>query len=91
MATKNSPQNNVPKVSKLPLPATDSPLVIDLENSTSWYAGQFDFYKATIDESNKSTKNATMLTTTIVNEILAGEYKTLKHLLLTRLLTYSIT
>lgn len=59
-----------------------SPLVIDLENSTSWYAGQFDFYKATIDETEKTTKNATALTTTIVAEILAGEYNDVETLII---------
>lgn len=40
MATKNSPQNNVPKVSKLPLPATDSPLVIDLPDGQKLVIGK---------------------------------------------------
>ena len=40
MAAKNSPQNNVPKVSKLPLPATDSPLVIDLPDGQKLVIGK---------------------------------------------------
>lgn len=40
MATNNSPQNNVPKVSKLPLPATDSPLVIDLPDGQKLVIGK---------------------------------------------------
>ena len=40
MATKNPPQNNVPKVSKLPLPATDSPLVIDLPDGQKLVIGK---------------------------------------------------
>ena len=59
-----------------------SPLVIDLENSTGWYSEQFDFYKATIDEKNKMSKNATILTTTIINEILAGEYPDVETLII---------
>ena len=40
MANKNTPQNNVPKVSKLPLPATDSPLVIDLPDGQKLVIGK---------------------------------------------------
>jgi hypothetical protein len=40
MAANNSPQNNVPKVSKLPLPATDSPLVIDLPDGQKLVIGK---------------------------------------------------
>jgi hypothetical protein len=40
MATNNNPQNNVPKVSKLPLPATDSPLVIDLPDGQKLVIGK---------------------------------------------------
>ena len=40
MANKNSPQNNVPKVSKLPLPVTDSPLVIDLPDGQKLVIGK---------------------------------------------------
>ena len=40
MAINNSPQNNVPKVSKLPLPATDSPLVIDLPDGQKLVIGK---------------------------------------------------
>jgi hypothetical protein len=40
MANKNSPQNNAPKVSKLPLPATDSPLVIDLPDGQKLVIGK---------------------------------------------------
>ena len=40
MATNNSPQNNVPKVSKLPLPASDSPLVIDLPDGQKLVIGK---------------------------------------------------
>ena len=40
MATNNSPQNNAPKVSKLPLPATDSPLVIDLPDGQKLVIGK---------------------------------------------------
>lgn len=40
MAAKNTPQNNVPKVSKLPLPATDSPLVIDLPDGQKLVIGK---------------------------------------------------
>jgi hypothetical protein len=40
MATNNKAQNNVPKVSKLPLPATDSPLVIDLPDGQKLVIGR---------------------------------------------------
>ena len=40
MAAKNTPQNNVPKVSKLPLPASDSPLVIDLPDGQKLVIGK---------------------------------------------------
>jgi hypothetical protein len=40
MAAKNTPQNNVPKVSKLPLPATESPLVIDLPDGQKLVIGK---------------------------------------------------
>jgi hypothetical protein len=40
VANKNSPQNNVPKVSKLPLPVTDSPLVIDLPDGQKLVIGK---------------------------------------------------
>ena len=40
MADKNTPQNNVPKVSKLPLPVTDSPLVIDLPDGQKLVIGK---------------------------------------------------
>ena len=40
MTNKNTPQNNVPKVSKLPLPATDSPLVIDLPDGQKLVIGK---------------------------------------------------
>lgn len=40
MATKDSSQNNLPKVSKLPLPATDSPLVIDLPDGQKLVIGK---------------------------------------------------
>lgn len=40
MANKNTPQNNEPKVSKLPLPATDSPLVIDLPDGQKLVIGK---------------------------------------------------
>jgi len=40
MANKNTPQNNAPKVSKLPLPATDSPLVIDLPDGQKLVIGK---------------------------------------------------
>jgi len=40
MATNKTPQNNVPKVSKLPLPATDSPLVIDLPDGQKLVIGK---------------------------------------------------
>jgi hypothetical protein len=50
------------------------PLVIDLENSTALYSNEFDFYRATIDQTNDSCKNATKLTKTIIDEILKGEY-----------------
>ena len=40
MANKNTPQNNVPKVSKLPLPVTDSPLVIDLPDGQKLVIGK---------------------------------------------------
>jgi hypothetical protein len=51
------------------------PLVIDLEKSTAWYAKEFYFYKAEIDKSRKETKNATILTKTIIDEIISGEYR----------------
>jgi hypothetical protein len=40
VANKNTPQNNEPKVSKLPLPATDSPLVIDLPDGQKLVIGK---------------------------------------------------
>jgi hypothetical protein len=40
MTNKNTPQNNVPKVSKLPLPASDSPLVIDLPDGQKLVIGK---------------------------------------------------
>ena len=40
MATKDSPQSNLPKVSKLPLPVTDSPLVIDLPDGQKLVIGK---------------------------------------------------
>jgi hypothetical protein len=40
MANKNTPQNNAPKVSKLPLPASDSPLVIDLPDGQKLVIGK---------------------------------------------------
>jgi hypothetical protein len=40
VANKNTPQNNVPKVSKLPLPVTDSPLVIDLPDGQKLVIGK---------------------------------------------------
>ena len=40
MATNNKAQNNVPKVSKLPLPVTDSPLVIDLPDGQKLVIGR---------------------------------------------------
>lgn len=40
MATKDSSQNNAPKVSKLPLPVTDSPLVIDLPDGQKLVIGK---------------------------------------------------
>jgi hypothetical protein len=40
VATKDSSQNNVPKVSKLPLPVTDSPLVIDLPDGQKLVIGK---------------------------------------------------
>jgi hypothetical protein len=40
VADKNTPQNNVPKVSKLPLPVTDSPLVIDLPDGQKLVIGK---------------------------------------------------
>jgi hypothetical protein len=40
VATKDSPQSNLPKVSKLPLPVTDSPLVIDLPDGQKLVIGK---------------------------------------------------
>jgi hypothetical protein len=40
VSNKNTPQNNVPKVSKLPLPVTDSPLVIDLPDGQKLVIGK---------------------------------------------------
>jgi hypothetical protein len=40
VANKNTSQNNEPKVSKLPLPATDSPLVIDLPDGQKLVIGK---------------------------------------------------
>jgi hypothetical protein len=40
MATNNKAQNNVPKVSKLPLPVTESPLVIDLPDGQKLVIGR---------------------------------------------------
>lgn len=51
------------------------PLVIDTENSTLLYSNEFDFYRATVNESIKETKDYTTLTYNIVKEILDGTYK----------------
>jgi hypothetical protein len=51
------------------------PLVIDLENSTRLYSGEFDFYKSTIDSSNKKTSNPTLLTLSVLEELEKGSYK----------------
>ena len=40
MANKNTPQNNEPKVSRLPLPASESPLVIDLPDGQKLVIGK---------------------------------------------------
>jgi hypothetical protein len=40
VANKNTPQNNEPKVSRLPLPASESPLVIDLPDGQKLVIGK---------------------------------------------------
>lgn len=40
MATKDSPNDNLPKISKIPLPVTDSPLVIDLPDGQKLVIGK---------------------------------------------------
>jgi len=50
------------------------PLVIDLERGTEWYSDQFNFYKAEIDQSDEKAKNASVLTKTVVDELLTGKF-----------------
>lgn len=52
-----------------------APLVIDLEGSTRLYAGEFDFWKAEVDKTNKLANNPATLTLNLLKEILNGEYK----------------
>ena len=59
-----------------------NPLVIDLENSTDWYSNEFNFMVAKVNEQNKLTKNATILTHSIVEEIIKGEYKDIETLVI---------
>jgi len=59
-----------------------APLVIDLEGSTRLYANEFDFYVAGVNAGVKGTENAVKLTSTILKEIIAGEYPDVKTLVI---------
>lgn len=59
-----------------------SPIVIDLEGSTRLYASEFDFYKAEIDKNNPKANNAAILTMSLIEEILKGEYPEQKTLII---------
>lgn len=59
-----------------------NPLLVDLENGSNWYGNEFDFLVAKKDETNLLTKNATVLTKNIIDEIIKGEYKDIKTLII---------
>lgn len=59
-----------------------SPLVVDLEGSTRLYAGEFDFYKAEINQNDNRASNSATLVTNIVQEILDGKYPDRKTLII---------
>lgn len=59
-----------------------SPIVVDLEGSTRLYASEFDFYKAEIDKNNPKANNAAILTMSLIEEILKGEYPEQKTLII---------
>lgn len=59
-----------------------NPIVIDLEGSTRLYASEFDFYKAEIDKNNPKANNAAILTMSLIEEILKGEYPEQKTLII---------
>lgn len=59
-----------------------NPIVVDLEGSTRLYASEFDFYKAEIDKNNPKANNAAILTMSLIEEILKGEYPEQKTLII---------
>lgn len=59
-----------------------SPIVVDLEGSTRLYASEFDFYKAEVDKNNSKANNAAILTMSLIEEILKGEYPEQKTLII---------
>lgn len=59
-----------------------NPIVVDLEGSTRLYASEFDFYKAEIDKNNPKANNAAVLTMSLIEEILKGEYPEQKTLII---------
>jgi len=59
-----------------------APLAIDLEGSTRLYANQFDFYVGEVDKATKELSSPVMLTSSILKEILNGEYPDRKTLII---------
>lgn len=59
-----------------------SPLVIDLEGSTRLYANEFDFWVAEIDKTSNDIQSPVALTYKIIQEIMAGEYKDRKTIVI---------
>lgn len=60
--------------------SSPSPLVIDLEGSTRLYSNEFDFMVANVNKTVKEIDSPVKLTATILKEIIAGEYKDIKTL-----------
>ncbi|NLD46964.1 MAG: AAA family ATPase [Clostridiaceae bacterium] len=60
--------------------SSPSPLVIDYEGSTRLYSNEFDFYVANVNKLDKDIDSPVKLTKKILDEILAGEYKDRKTL-----------
>ena len=59
-----------------------APIVVDLEGSTRLYANEFDFWKAEIDKTNEKAINSAVLTKSVVEEIIKGEYPDRKTLII---------
>lgn len=59
-----------------------APIVVDLEGSTRLYANEFDFWKAEIDKTNEKASNSAILTKSVVEEIIKGEYPDRKTLVI---------